>query len=303
VTSNGCCRLESMSKATSPYYPPRARWYAPLLRMGGAVQRTAVGRITLPSTVTWSGLTLSLLFPGMGFYLRAPRIVGLTAIIGCAALLFCFVAWFGYPIANFAFGLLVSIHTSGFVYYCDPFLRAWEFGPRILFTGLVLVGLGCSIYLPLRNTIQNDWLMPLRINGNIVVVQRIVSAQDIKHGDWIAYRLTGASESFYEEDLRISARGGVGLGPVLGVAGDQVVFSNDVVSVNGVTRPLMPFMPRSGTVTVPDGCWFIWPGYSIRGRGDSGRITSLMLSLANVPYKAYFGRPLKRWFWRTQTLQ
>lgn len=292
-----------MSKATSPYYPPRARWYAPLLRLGGVVQRTAIGRVTLPSNVTWSGVILSLFIPGMGFYLRAPGIIRLAAITGCAALLFCFVAWFGYPFANFAYGLLVSINTSGFVYYCDPLLRGWEFKWRILFTGLVMAGLGCSVYLPLRNVIQNDWLMPLRINGHVVVVQKTASAQDIKRGDWIAYRLTSASEPFYEDDLRISARGGIGLGPVLGVGGDQIVFSNHVVSVNGVTWPLRPFMPRSGTVTVPAGYWFIWPGYSIQGRGDARRITSLMLPLANVPYNTFCGRPLKRWFWRKQILQ
>ena len=40
----------------------------------------------------------------------------------CALLFAIFIVWLGYPIGNYAFGLMLSIHTTGFVYYCSPYL-------------------------------------------------------------------------------------------------------------------------------------------------------------------------------------
>jgi hypothetical protein len=298
----GCC-LQKMSKATSPYYPPRARWYAPVFYVANMVRRgIAMDRIYLPGEVTWPGLALSFLVPGLGFYLRGPRIWGKTVMAGCALLFFLFIIGFGYPYANFAFGMIISAHVSGIVYYCAPILQEWELRTRLLFTVLVLAGVGLSIYLPSRAAIQNHWLMPLRVNGQGVVVQKLASPKAVKRGDWIAYRLPARSEGVLEEDWRMFAHSGVGLGPVLAVANDQVVFSNNVVIVNGVAQPLLPHMPTYGAITVPENFWFIWPGYSINGRGDERRITSMMLQLANVPENEFIGRPLKRWFWRKQVL-
>src|SRR6516162_4937133 len=49
--------FETMSKATSPYYPPRARWYSPAFYLLGAARRNVgLERIHLPPSVTWGGL-------------------------------------------------------------------------------------------------------------------------------------------------------------------------------------------------------------------------------------------------------
>ncbi len=293
-----------MSKARSPYYPPRARWYAPVFDAAGMVRRVlAMDQIYLPGSITWPKLALSFLAPGLGFYLRGPRICGTLVMAGCALWSFIFIAWFGYPIANFAFGMMASAHVSGIVYYCSPILQEWEFPKRLLFTVLVLAAVGFLIYSPLRAVIQDHWLVPLRINGRVVVVQKLASAKEVKRGDWVAYNLSGLSDVAYEEDLRMYVRSGIGLAPVLAVANDQVIFTNNAVIVNGVAQPSLPHMPASGAITVPENSWFIWPSYSVQGRGYEGNISSMMLRMANVPENQFVGRPFKRWFWRKQILQ
>lgn len=290
-----------MSKATSPYYPPRARWYAAVFRIGEAVRRgTAMDRIHLPSSVTWRGLAACFLVPGLGFYLRGPRVYGRTAMAACAVLCLIFIAGLGSTLGNLAFGFIISIHVSSFAYYCGPAMQAWELKNRLLFSLLVLLSLGFLYYGPLRDLIQNHLLMPLRIDGRVVVVQKLAPIGSVKRGDWVAYRLPSSYEA--GDDVRVHIHSGTGFGPVLGVAGDTVEFSTNGVFVNGVLNPPQPYMPTSGSLVVAQNQWFIWPAYSVRGHGYQGRITAVMLQMANVSKDQYAGKPFKEWFWRKQVL-
>ena len=291
-----------MSKATSPYYPPRARWYAPVFRVFAATRVTmAMDRIRLPSAVTWSGLFLSFLVPGIGFYLRGPRIYGRVAMTGCGLLFLVFIAFFGYPIGNLAFGLIISTHTSAIAYYCGPVLQSWTLRMRLLFTILALMAVSFLFYGPMRDMIQNHILMPLRINGRVIVVEKLAPMGTIQRGDWIAYHISRYSE--YGDDEYVHVHSGTGFGPVLGVAGDTVEFSTNGFFVNGVLHPPLPDMPSSGSVVVAPKHWFIWPSYSVSGHGYQSRITSMMLELANVSEDQYAGRPFKHWFWREQVIK
>ena len=222
-------------------------------------------------------------------------------MVVCALLFTIFIVWLGYPVGNYAFGMMISIHTTGFVYYCSPFLLDKDFLFRIFFTIAMLILFGLVIYSPLRGMIQNHWLMPLRLNGHVIIVQKIAPANVVKRGDWIAYNLSSASES--GDDLWIHFRAGVGFGPVLAMAGNRVEFSTNVFFVNGVSQPLLPHMPTSGNLTVPEKNWFIWPSYSITGQGNENRISATMLQMADVSENQFIGKPFKRWFWRKQILQ
>jgi len=63
-----------MNRVASSYYPPRARWYSPLLLLAGGVRRhLALDRIRLPAGVPFFRAVGSLVVPGLGFYLRGPR--------------------------------------------------------------------------------------------------------------------------------------------------------------------------------------------------------------------------------------
>jgi len=289
-----------MSKLFSPYYPPRARWYGFLFSFGSAIRRgIAFDRIRLPREMSFGGLIASLLIPGLGVYLRGPRVYGKAALAGCGLLFFLFIVFLGYPPGNYAFGLLLSTHVTGFVYYCSPWLVNEPFRYRIFFTIGVMLGLGLFIYMPL----QKHWLLPLRVNGHTVIVEKFALAHGIKRGDWVAYELSGYYFSNHGGQ-GVSDRTGLGLGSVLATAGDRVEFSTNNFTVNGVSHPLLPHMPASGSLVVPENHWFIWPNLAISGNWNVGEenISSAMLQIANVPEKQFIGKPFKRWFWRKQIL-
>ena len=99
-------------------------------------------------------------------------------------------------------------------------------------------------------------------------------------------------------------RSGFGFGPVLAVAGDRVVFSTKVFRVNGKAQLLLPHMPTSGKVVVPENHWFIWQEFDISGHGNVGEanISAAMLDMAVVSQKQFLGQPFKRWLWGQQVL-
>jgi hypothetical protein len=287
----------NIEEKVSPYYPPRARWYSPLLSLGNAVRRrTYLDRLHLPSGIPVRHFIPGLLLPGMAFYLRGERLIGLAVFLGCGVLAATFIVWLGYPVANVAFGLLLSAHATSVLFLLNPWLAGARFIFRIVFGLAVLLLVGGCIYGPLRNEFQAHYLMPIRINEQVVVVRRSSSPDSVKRGDWIAYSIRGGGgEGMYV------ARGW-GLGPVLATAGDQIRFTTNGFAVNGVVQALRPHMPTKGELMVPRNCWFIWPDLAINGNGNAAAITSTMLELATVPESAFFGRAFNRWFWRRQIL-
>jgi len=296
--------MSIMAQSTSPFYPPRAKWYARIFYLGLATRhKLALDRIRLPHDITFFGLIAGLLVPGLAVYLRGPRLWGKTAMAACAVLFAMFILWFGYPPGNYAFGMMVSLHVSGFAYYCSPFLREKGFLFRISFTVLLLVAIGLLIYVPLRGMIQHRFLVPLRVDNQVVIVQQFSSVNKVNCGDVVAYTLSGYYFSNHGNQ-GVSMRSGMGLGTVLAMAGDRVEFSKAGVSVNGRLQPAQPHMPVDGSLVVPENHWFTWPDLAITGNWNvpEANISSAMLELANVSETQYAGKPLKRWFWRKQTL-
>jgi hypothetical protein len=293
-----------MSKSVLPFYPPRARWYSPLFALGNSLRRgMALDRIRLPRGVTTAGLVGSFLIPGLGVYLRGPRLWGKLAFAASGFLFLQFIVWLGHPLGNFAFGLLLSIHVTGFVYYCSPLLANGEFSSRLLLTLAGLVAIGGLVYAPLRNLIQDHWFLPLQVNGQVVVVQKQASPNVVRRGDWIAYTLSGYVISVHGYRNRNGASG-LEYGPVLAVGGDRVQFSTNAFTVNGIPHPLLPHMPDSGNFVVPENHWFIWPNFAINGHGNVGEasISAAMMESADVSENQFVGKPFQRWFWRRQSL-
>jgi hypothetical protein len=288
-----------MSKATSPFYPPRARWYSPVLNLFSASRRRlALDRIVLPRGISILGLIGSFLVPGLGFYLR-NRLWGRAALAGCAALAAIFIVWLGYPVANYAFGLLLSIHVSGITYYCSPWLNSQTLGKKILVALALTFCLSALIYFPLRNNLQANYFAPLRTENGVVVFQRSILAKAVKRGDVVAYNLTPIHED------NVYAHGGLTMGTVLAVAGDQVNFNRSSFTINGVRHPRLPRMPTSGSISVPENNWFIWPNLAtIGGHGNVSEATILdiVLQMAIVPQDHFAGKPVKNWFGRQQIL-
>jgi hypothetical protein len=287
-----------MSKADSPYYPPRARWYSGVLTDLDKIRRhLMLDRLRPPASVPIGQALIALLVPGLGFWLRGVRIWGYLAVGACLVCGCWFVVDLGHPGGNTAFGLLVSIHAMSLGYLLEPCLGGAEFRYRILFSLAVLIALGCAVYLPARNYLQTHWFMPLRVADKVVVVQSRSSPGRLQRGDVIAYRYEGFGDhGWYVRD-------GMGCAPILALAGDRVVFSTNGVAVNGRAHPLQEHMPQAGDLVVGQNQWLIWPQVGIHG-GHVGEavISAALLRVAPVDHTNFVGKPYRRWFWREQEL-
>jgi hypothetical protein len=261
--------LSLRHETVSPFYPPRARWYGRFFYLGLATRlQLALDRIRLPKEITFRGIIAGLLIPGLAVYICGPRFWGKLALSACAMLFLFFIVWLGYPLANIAFGLMLSIHASGFVYYCSPCLSGRDFPHRLIFILLVLAGIGLGVYLPIQHAVQNHWLMPLR-NGNQVIIVSVQSKPaSLERGEWAA---------FVRED-------GVFLGQIAGLGGEQV-----------------------DSMAVPEDHWLIHAQYVRRYYHGDFPVTSMgsgiVVQSIIVSRDEFIGKPFKRWFWRKQILQ
>jgi len=232
----------------------------------------------------------------MAFYFRGEKLIGLAVFTGCTILVAIFFIWLGYPMANVAFGLLLSAHAASVVFLLNPWLAGTRFLFRVVFGLVALIVVGVCIYGPLRSQLQAHYLMPIRMKDQVVVVRRSASPSSVKRGDWIVYSIPhGGRDGLYVAQ-------GWGFGPVLAIAGDQIRFSTNAFFVNESALPLRPHMPTKGEIAMQKNHWFIWPDLAIRGDGNRVAITPTMLQLAQVPESAFFGKAFEHWFWRRQTL-
>jgi len=282
------------SKVVSPYYPPRARWFAPLLRLGLAIVRVlGLDRLYRPGAVSFGGLVASLLIPGVGFWLAGRRFLAKAAVAGYTLSLCVFVVALGRAPANIAFGLLISIHSTGLILLLDPWLLGIRFRTRLFCSLAVLSFLAGLLYLPARTFLDTHWLSPLQINDRVVIVHKLANPTHLRRGDWIAYSLPAIKYT----------QAGFGFGPILATAGDRVAFTPAAFEVNGITQPRRANMPESGEWVVPQKHWFLWPDFDISGHGNVNQqamITQAIMESAMVAEEQLVGKPFKRWFWHTQ---
>ena len=290
---------------TSEYYPPRARWYAALFSVNDSIRRRLhIERLALPREITVPGFVAALLIPGMGIHLRGSKLWARPAFASCAALLLAYIIWLGYPMANLALGVMMSIHSSGFVYYCNPLFTKESFRFRMFFSLAASMAVLFLIYLPIKDQVQSHFFTPLRLDGQVIVVSKAFTPRLIVRGNWVAYSLRQNEETDYANRY-VHIHNGTCLGEVLAMPGDTVAFAPGKFSVNGNWRPSLPHMPKSGDLTVAENRWFIWPNLAINGgHGNVSQadIASAVLNLASVAPEQYIGRPFHRWFWRRQGL-
>jgi hypothetical protein len=284
----------------SPYYPPRARWYSPVLRLADLFRHiTWLDRVQLPDAMSWGRFFAALLIPGLAFRLRGERMIGNLILTVYMVLGAVFILWLGSSVTNVAFGLMMSLHATSILFLCRPWLAGMRLRWRLLLSIAMLLVLAGLIYSPLRRQVERRWLMPVRAHGRVVIVNTSVASHDVGRGDWVSYRIDGGR---YEEAVLWS---GLALQRVLGLPGDRVRFTPSACLINDVSWPHQDGMPSSGGYVVPENHWFIWPDPVITRRGHTTESTkdSVLLLLSDVDQRQFVGRPFKRWFWRTQGLE
>ncbi|MGA2175490.1 MAG: hypothetical protein ABSH38_10960 [Verrucomicrobiota bacterium] len=287
-----------MTRPDSPYYPRRANLFSPLLAWGDALHRLwDRSGLLLADKVTVRGVIASVFVPGLALYLRGPRASGRAAMGVCALLFLFFMAFLGYPLGTLALALLMSIHVTGVVAYYQPVVASARLSFRLMAT-LMLCALTIGfVYLPARDLLENRWLMPLQVKGQVVVIHRLTSPVTLRRGDWIAFR----NGSIGGDHMYI--RSGVNFAPVLALPGDQVEFSAEAFSVNGVAQPRRQNMPQSGGFTVDRNCWFAWPEFAIYAHGHAMDVSGMVMQMALVSKDELIGKPFDHWFWRRQSFQ
>jgi len=281
------------------YYPPRSRWYSGILSARDTWKRRLwLDRIHLPTGVSIGLFVVSMVIPGWGFRARGRRLFAGPIMAGCAVLALLFVAFLGRPVANLAFGLLLATHTVSLYYLVSPILMDARYRFRLFFMLILLLMMGCAIYMPIRDFVQDNWLMPLTYNGKVIVINRKASLRNLQVGDVVAYTIPGTG--WAHEGVIV--REGYGLGPILACARDRVVFTPQNLLVNGVAQPLRQQMPPEGDFVVGENYWFIWPELGTHNRGHvaASSISGAILQMAQVPQSRLLGRPFAHWFGHRQ---
>lgn len=241
---------------------------------------------------------LALLIPGFSFIAHDRRVLGRMILAGYGLAGPVFLAGFGYRIGSLALGLMIAAHATSIVYLEGRWLAGSEFRTRFGLAILTLIALWGLVYLPIIHLLERHWCMPMRIGGNVIIVQPAVSADSIRRGDLIAWRI-------HEENAPgVFIQSGLSIDPVLAVAGDEVEFTKEALLVNGKPLSRAPHMPVAGSFVVAEKTWFVWPRLGTNGRGDGGEaaLSSAMQRTATVSEKQLVGKPFKRWFGRWQIL-
>jgi hypothetical protein len=268
--------MAAARRNSSPYYPPRARWYSPVLGAFDRLHRSlALDRLNLAlgSGVNLAELVAGFLVPGLAFYFRASGIIGKAALVWAGLLVLMFFILLGEGWDTIIFGLLLSVHVSGFVFYCTPLLGSSVWG-RLAFTLGRLAAIRLLVYFPAQSFLETYGVTPLQWNGRVLIVSHIYSTKSIREGEWLAYTISGQG---YEGGVYIDS--GLDFAQVLAL------------------------MPETGSLVVPQKEWFVWPNLAIRERlnRESG-LSEMLMRMALLREDRLIGTPLQRWFWRRQNL-
>ena len=296
-----------MAQVTSPYYPPRSRWYSPLRYLWYSFRKKAPNiRILLEHFQPSIGIraTLwSLIVPGFVFRAYGYRSFGKIAMVGCGVAALIVFIWLGYPIATIAFASILSLHVSSVAFLLKRLSPSSNFGLRIISTLAVVFALSIFVYGSLRSKLEQAF-MPLRIGKNVFVI-RGGAVTNVKRGDWIAYRIGSDATPFQGRNNHgtIVVRDGFGLSPLLAGPGDAVRFSATSFAVNEKNFPREPSMPMAGEWRISEKQWFVWPKFAIQsGAAPDADLTNVLQSHAIISEDQFVGRPFTRWFWRKQIL-
>jgi hypothetical protein len=289
-----------MNDIPKAYYPPRARWYSPVFYFGCQLRRhLRLDRLKLSSGINGCRVLLGLLVPGYAFAAYGRRTLA-RAVYGSYLLAVAvFVVGLGYFLSSVALAAMISLHVSGVIFLIGRESLTMDLRWRVVssLTAFSLVCLG--IYHPLQRQFEKRLAMPLKVGNKVVLVSTRQAAAVVKRGDWVAYRINEAAGD------HMYVAGGLGFGQVQAVAGDRLVFTPRSWQVNDKVFPRRTYMPVHETWVVPEKHWFIWPDSAISISGDQRQneaVSRLMREVAMVSEPQYVGKPLRRWFWRRQTL-
>ncbi len=292
-----------MTDEPSPFMPPRKRWYSGILSLGYFLRgkwhrdRARTAFLQSPRAFFETDLYLSAILPTYGFFRGGRLLLGycvLVAYLGAATFLF---VRLGYSEASYALYGLLLLHVSGFSFVLH---HASERPPlkRLLWLTILAYAFAIAcIYVPLGRVVRAFVAIPLNVEGKVVIVNPRVRAQDLRHGDSVAFSI----EPIRRDNFRVES--GNELTQLLAVGDDQVRFGYDHFFVNEtrVFGKKADAMPKAGDLAVPENHLFVWPtvANSLAQRQGGEIIPELVF----VPTNRVLGTPYRSWFGRKQELK
>lgn len=290
----------------SPFYPPRARWWSRLFSPWFRFQRALhLEKIHCPNGYTTGETFLSLFVPGFSFLVSGRRMLGFAVLGIYAVAVPVYFVRLGFTEGNFAYGLLLAAHSMSVFHLLSHWLGEMELLNKlgVAFGSLLVVWL--VLYLPAVNWFERHVAVPLLVRGQVVVMHPHLVPAEVRRGDRIMFNLDEKQiGQAHGGEGAVWVRAGVGWGPVLALPGDQILFSTNVFSVNGVGQTNLARMPNSGEMLLPTNRWFVWPEFAIYSRGNVSEtnISALIFQLASVSATQMTGRPYPSWFGRKQKI-
>ena len=173
-----------MAQVTSPYYPPRARWYSPLRnfyqRLCNHASNTRILLEHFQPPIGFRVTLWSLIVPGFVFRAFGYHSFGKIAMSGCGLAALIFFIWLGYPISTIAFASILSLHVSSVAFLLKRLSPSSGLRFRMISTLLAVFVSSIFVYGSLRSKLEQAF-MPLRIEKNVIVV-RGGAMKNVKRG-------------------------------------------------------------------------------------------------------------------------
>jgi hypothetical protein len=279
-----------MNGPSSPFYPPRARWYSRWLgRLECLFPSLQPGLVPVASRLGWKAWLVGLLVPGAGFWLTGRPLPGRWCFAANVVLLLVGLAAVGHPPSVAALVCAALIHVAGIVRLVHRMTPGHAVVYRI---GSVL--LPPVFYLKACVLVGEFLFFPVEIDGHVVVVSRLTEPAEVRVGDLVACRAVDPGTR------GVQAREGIELGHVLAMGGTRVEFGPMHLRTSEGILPTRYGMPARGSLVLGEKVWFIWPTEINTRRNPEAE--SLLLQAAQVPHEALVGRMFRHWFGRVQSV-
>jgi hypothetical protein len=315
-----------LATAVLDVHPPRARPWVKRLRRALPISRASVGvrdaasevrrqlrrgadelRVPVPE---WA-LLARLVVPGWSHFRCGQRMRGRIFLGLYLALLLPGLLFWGSMLGSILLGLAFSVHASAAL---DIALQTpKEFPSRVFTTLAVTAALSLGLYVPA------GWLLTRVADPrNILETATPLEEGDVVLVNHLAYRRSrprlGDVVLLHIESMMFPAQGnrpamaipaGEIIDRVLAGPGDEVIWENQQLRVNGSPSDLLPLNPERLAlrlkIRVPENHYLVLP--TTVPRLDRRATTAMLQSVSSVPAEQILGRaylrhqPLWRWWW------
>ncbi|MGC8744074.1 MAG: hypothetical protein ACP5T0_09365 [Verrucomicrobiia bacterium] len=204
----------------------------------------------------------------------------------------------GLKIGNYAFTLMISLHTLSLINYLSREPELSSLSRRFISGILVSLAVYCFYSLIVHGLLDRLFI-PIRIgNQNVYVAERLYKFKNLGIGDKIAYYKDG----YYGYEVALSS--GKFIGTVIAKGGDNIMFKENIIVTKNATYPKTGILRTfsSTEYIVPPDCIFVFPeqGSIVAVNLANNLSLERYINIFLVSDQDYIGYIPKKWFCRWQ---